>query len=88
MCDLASSSVKSSNALTAKSQKRSKKGKRGRSSTGSLTEALNVTRITRQDQLGKWLLQANKKNTRMQRWQRKVGEKLKESRLGPPGPAA
>lgn len=47
MCDLASSSVKSSNALTAKSQKRlKKKGKRGRSSTGSLTEALNVTRIT------------------------------------------
>lgn len=46
VCDLASSSVKSSNALTAKSQKRSKKGKRGRSSTGSLTEALNVTRIT------------------------------------------
>ena len=42
MCDLASSSVKSSNALTAKSQKRSKKGKRGRSSTGSLTEALKV----------------------------------------------
>lgn len=83
MCDLASSSVKSSNALTAKSQKRSKKGKRGRSSTGSLTEALNVTRITTAGPAREVATSSQQKKHTDATLAKRVGETLKESRLGP-----
>ena len=83
MCDLASSSVKSSNALTAKSQKRSKKGKKGRSSTGSLTEALNVTRITMAGPAREEATASQQIKHTDAKLAKRVGETLKESQLRP-----